>query len=247
MLRLIVDLNPADPALGLALDEALLESAKNMAADTLRLWVNDHSVIIGRSQSVACEVDLPHLRKLHIPVIRRISGGGAVYHYPGNLNMSLYLKNGRTLGSVSEVYATIGEAIATALSKHSIDARVEGNIITVGGEKIAGTAQARRGGSLLYHMSLLVFPSQVPIESLLFAMQGSYEPTRVASHPRPVTSLSEVSPGLKMESLVQTLSDEMAGALEKKLQLGTYTGEEMERATQLRTQKYRRDEWNLSH
>ncbi|HDL86036.1 MAG TPA: lipoate--protein ligase family protein, partial [Candidatus Acetothermia bacterium] len=40
MLRLIVDLNPADPALGLALDEALLESAKNMAADTLRLWVN---------------------------------------------------------------------------------------------------------------------------------------------------------------------------------------------------------------
>ncbi|HHE51816.1 MAG TPA: lipoate--protein ligase family protein, partial [Candidatus Acetothermia bacterium] len=66
MLRLIVDLDPADPAFGLALEEVLLESTRS-GADTLRFWVNDRCVIVGRSQAVECEVDLSRLGELHIP------------------------------------------------------------------------------------------------------------------------------------------------------------------------------------
>ena len=244
MLRLIVDLDPVDPALGLALDEVLHESARS-GVDTLRFWVNDRCVVIGRSQSVESEVDLSQLRKLRVPVLRRISGGGAVYHYPGNLNMSLYLSDGRKLGNVSQTYKNIGAAVARALSQRSIDAHHDGNIILVGRDKIAGAAQARRGTSLLYHMSLLVHPSKLPIDGLLLAMRGTYAPKRVPSRPLPVRSLHEISSGITMESVVDSMSEQMSAILGERLQMGDYTDLELKRAEKLRSEKYGSDEWNL--
>ena len=246
MLRLIVDLNPIDPALGLALEEALLAGIGNGSDDILRIWVNQRSVIIGRSQSVRREVDLAQLRELSIPVIRRMSGGGAVYHYPGNLNLSLFSRDGRYLGTVSEAYTAIGGMIVSALSEIDIDVNVEGNTLLVGKKKIAGAAQARRGKKLLYHTTLLVFPSQVPIDSVLLAMQGSYEPDLVPSHPQPVTSLSQVASDVTIERLVSPLSEEFARGMKQELREGSYTEEELESAKQLQVEKYGSDEWNLS-
>jgi len=245
MLRLIVDLIPINPALGLALEEALLQGVGNGSDDILRIWVNQRSVIIGRSQSVRSEVDLAHLRDLSIPVMRRISGGGAVYHYPGNLNLSLFVRDGH-LGTVTETYATIGRAIAGVLSPIGIEATVEGNAILIDKKKIAGAAQVRRGRSLLYHTTLLVTPSAVPIDSVLLAMQGEYESSFVASHPRPVTSLMRVSAGITLESLVRPLSDAIAQVLGQRLQEGGCTKEELEHALRLQNDKYGSDEWNLS-
>ena len=246
MLQLIVDLAPIDPALGLALEEALLESVKNGGDDILRLWVNDRSVIIGRSQSAKNEVDLDFLRSQSIPVLRRLSGGGTVYHYPGNLNMSLFLKDGRNLGTLKETYATMGRAIVDALSRAGIDATVEGSVILVNGKKIAGAAQVRHGESLLYHTTLLIHPSAIPMETLLLAMQGLYKPALVASNPRAVASLSQVSSGVTLENLVRPLSGAIAQLLGQNVQEGRYTKEELEHAAQLESEKYRRDEWNLS-
>ncbi len=244
MLRLILDLDPADPAFGLALEEVLLESARS-GADTLRFWVNDRCVIVGRSQAVECEVDLSRLGELHIPVLRRISGGGAVYHYPGNLNVSLYLGYGRELGDVSQTYEALGGAIATALSQHTIAAHHDGNIIRVGCEKIAGAAQARRGASLLYHMSILIYPSKLPIDGLLLAMRTSYATEHVPSHPLPVRSLHEISSVVTVASVVDRISERMSAILGRRLQHGDYTQRELERAERLRGEKYGRDEWNL--
>ena len=246
MLRLILDLDPTDPAFGLALEEALLESVKNGGDDILRLWVNDRSVIIGRSQSAKNEVDLDFLRSQSIPVLRRLSGGGTVYHYQGNLNMSLFLKDGRNLGTLKETYATIGRAIVDALSRVGIDAIVEGSVILVNRKKIAGAAQVRHGKSLLYHTTLLIYPSAIPMEDLLLAMQDPYKPAFVASNPRPVASLSQVSLGVTLENLVRTLSGAIAQLLGQDVQEGKYTKEELEHASQLESEKYRRDEWNLS-
>ena len=246
MLRLIADLNPTDPAFGLALEEALLESVKNGGDDILRLWVNDRSVIIGRSQSAKNEVDLDFLRSQSIPVLRRLSGGGTVYHYQGNLNMSLFLKDGRNLGTLKETYATIGRAIVDALSRVGIDAIVEGSVILVNRKKIAGAAQVRHGKSLLYHTTLLIYPSAIPMEDLLLAMQDPYKPALVASKPRPVASLSQVSLGVTLENLVRTLSGAIAQLLGQDVQEGRYTKEELEHASQLESKKYTRDEWNLS-
>ena len=246
MLRLIVDLDPIDPALGLALEEALLAGIGNGSDDILRIWVNQRAVIIGRSQSVRNEVDLAHLRELSIPVIRRMSGGGAVYHYPGNLNLSLFLRDGSHLGTVSEAYSAIEGMIVSALSEIDIDANVEGNTLLIGKKKIAGAAQVGRGNNLLYHTTLLVFPSDVPINRVLLAMQGSYEPDLVPSHPRPVACLSQIASDITLEVLAQTLSEKFAEGIEQEQRAGSYTEEELEYANQLQVEKYGSDEWNLS-
>lgn len=246
MLRLIIDLDPLDPALGLALEEALLASVVSEAGGILRMWVNKPSVIVGRSQSVGCEVDLSKLRDISIPVIRRMSGGGAVYHYEGNMNLSLFLSDESRLGTVCETYAIIGDVIRSELSQLGIDARVEGNVIMVGNGKIAGAAQVRRGNILLYHTTLLVTPSPIPIERVLLAMCESYETALVPSHPRPVTSIARGYPSITMESLVLPLSRALSGLLGEKLQEGGYTRKEMEYAERLQVEKYGRDEWNLS-
>lgn len=246
MLRLIVDLNPIDPALGLALEEALFAGIGDGTDDILRIWVNKRSVIIGRSQSARSEVDLAHLRDLSIPVRRRISGGGAVYHYPGNLNLSLFLRDGRHLGTVSGAYTAIGGMIVSALSEIGIDANVEGNTLLIGEKKIAGAAQARRGSILLYHTTLLVFPSHVPIDSVLLAMHRSYKPDFVASHPRSVACLSQITSGIRLEILTRTLNEELADGMDQELREGSYTEEELKCAKRLQIDKYESDEWNLS-
>jgi len=246
MLRLIVDLDPVDPSFGLALEEALFTGSVEGDGDALRLWVNGRSVVIGRSQSASSEVDLTRLRALRVPVIRRISGGGAVYHYQGNLNVSLFLRDGAKLGTAPEAYDAIGVALARGLAKHGIDARAEGNVIMVGDRKIAGAAQARRGRGLLYHASLLVSPSPIPIEGLLLAMQGTYRTRGVASHALPIVTAAELAPGISSEGLARTLSGAIARRLGEELKEGGCTRRELERAERLRAAKYGRDEWNLS-
>lgn len=245
MLRLIVNLDPMDPALGLALEEAIITTTRQGTEDVLRIWVNRSCVIIGRSQSVASEVDLTRLRHLRIPVIRRISGGGAVYHYEGNLNLSLFLRDKNLLGTIQRTYKVLGQTIVDALSRIGVDAQVEGNTILVGGEKIAGAAQVRRGKGLLYHTTLLVSPSLVPIDNLLLAMRGSYAPAFVPSHPRSLTSLSQISPGITMERLVPLLNDAVANLLGQGLRNDGYTQEELALAGRLRIEKYGSDKWNL--
>ena len=246
MLRLIVDLDPVDPAFGLALEEALLESVHSGGTDTLRLWVNDCSVIVGRSQSVSSEVDPSQLHELNIPVFRRISGGGAVYHYPGNLNVSLFLRNATALGTVPETYDAIGAALVDGLERCGIAASAEGNVIMVGDRKIAGAAQARRGRSLLYHASLLVSPSIIPIGDLLLAMQGTYRTRSVASRPFPVVTASELAPNVSLEGLAHILSAAIAQSLDEVLEEVGCTPNEMDRAERLKIEKYRSDAWNLS-
>lgn len=191
MIRLLVDLVPCAPAAGLALEEALFETARAGGEDSLRIWVNDRAVVIGRSQGAASEVDLPAARDLGIPVLRRLSGGGAVYHYPGNLNVSLCLRDGRPLGGVAEAFARLGGTLARGLAAFGPGVTLAENSLLIDRRKVGGAAQARRGASLLYHTTLLVEPDAIPMERLLLALRTGYRPTRVPSRPRPTTTLVE--------------------------------------------------------
>jgi lipoate-protein ligase A len=242
MLRLITDLHPADPALGLALDEALLENGQS----TLRLWVNDRSVIIGRSQTVCSEVDQRYASEQKIPILRRMSGGGTVYHYPGNLNISLVMPDTGKLNTISSTYAIIGKAIRAALSSLRVPARVEGNALLIGGAKIGGAAQVRRRNTLLYHTTLLVQRSVVPMERILLAMQPTYRPTHVASHPRQITTISRFYPEITLNDLVYPLAQGIASNIAETVENGEYEQDELSSANELRETKYGCDEWNLS-
>ncbi|MCD5416038.1 lipoate--protein ligase family protein [Candidatus Bipolaricaulota bacterium] len=245
MLRLIRALTPAPPAAGLALEEALFASILRSGNDTLRLWVNDRAVVIGRSQSAAAEVEMDRAKELDIPVLRRISGGGTVYHHPGNLNLSLFLVDGRSLGQVEETFISVGRAIAHIFSELGIHASPCGSSLFIAGKKVGGAAQSRRGNALLYHTTLLVSPDTIPMATLLRAMRPGYIPIGLPSRPHEVTSLTTAMPGLAIDDLIIPLTGAIGKLLAVPVTLGEVTKEERSEACSL-SKKYRSDQWNLS-
>ncbi len=247
MLRLIVDLKPTQPSLGLAFEEALLESSKNQGIGILRFWVNSRSVIIGRSQSAASEVDMACLQASSIPVIRRLSGGGAVYHYSGNLNMSVFLPAHCGLSNISETYATFGQLLVQILSQLNVKAEVDANSVMIADKKIAGAAQVRRKGYVLYHTTFLVTPPAIPMGNVLLAMQDNYHTSGVPSTPMPIVSLSQLVPGVKQMDLIAPLQLAVGSLVKLKLEASDYSREELEHAKMLQHEKYGSDKWNLSH
>ncbi len=191
-MRTLINLQPGDPAFGLALDEALL--AMSDKRSTLRLWRNKLSVIIGRSQHLHDEVHEDRCKEAGIPVYRRCSGGGTVLHYPGNLNISLIVNGAWSGRSVNEVDAVCSCAIAGAVERLGVPCRCARNaLLTPGGSrKLSGSAQAVRGQRRLYHATLLLSPPPVPMSSVLRAMHPGYAPSGLPSQPRNVVSVDEL-------------------------------------------------------
>lgn len=191
-IRVLVELRPANPAFGLALDEAIL--TKSADRFTLRLWRNRLSVIVGRSQRIEDEVDVDRCHDRHIPVYRRCSGGGTVLHYPGNLNISWIVREAWNSRTVDEVDAACGNAIARAVRGLGVECRhaLRAVLTDDGSRKLSGSAQAVRGGGRLYHATLLLSPPPVAMADLLRAMQPGYAPLGLPSRPRAVASINEL-------------------------------------------------------
>lgn len=244
-MRLLVDLKPNNPAVGLAIEEVLLESARHAGCETIRLWINKRAVILGRSQSIAAEVDEAQAQTLGIPILRRISGGGTVYHYPGNLNLSVFFRKRVELAEVSAVFRFFGHALTEALAQLASKLLSEDNGLYADGLKVGGAAQARRGDAVLYHTTLLVQPCPIPMETLLLAMHSGYRWEGIASRPRAMTSLVEyLARSIELEELVAPITDALVSELNVCLEPGWMTAEEEERAITLARDKYGSAKWN---
>jgi lipoate-protein ligase A len=190
-MRVLLDLGYRDPRENLALEEAILRAVgEGREPPTLRLWRNPRCVVIGRGQDPEAEVDLAAARKLGIPVVRRPSGGGAVYHHPGNLNFSLFLPLTGRWRSAAGSRAYLASLLADSLSRRfGLLAEARAGDVYVRGMKVSGSAQLRRR-ALLHHGTLLLWPDEVPFGELLLALRPGYRPRGVASRPAPTGDLS---------------------------------------------------------
>lgn len=245
MIRLIVDLVPAAPTFGLALEEALFENVCGTGPDTLRMWVNQRAIVVGRSQSAVAEVDLEAATRWGIPVLRRISGGGAVYHYPGNLNVSLFLRQGSRFGDVKTVFTLFGGIISSELVRLGVKTRPYANSLLVSEKKIGGAAQVRRGRAVLYHTTLLVEPDVIDMGIFLRAMHVDYQPGRVPSQPYPTTTLRQVGgQTMTLKRVGRLLSGPIAHSIGCCVHEEGLRDTERRRAGELERGKYRSDEWN---
>ncbi|HBR09981.1 TPA: hypothetical protein DD712_01840 [Candidatus Acetothermia bacterium] len=248
MIRIISDLKPNCPRWNLSVEEAIFTGLHTqLTPETLRIWCNDRAVVIGRSQSAQAEVALDHAAKLRIPIVRRISGGGAVYHYPGNLNYSLFLISKRRLATVSDAFSFLGQALIAAMHRLDIDLQLKGNgLFVAAGRKIAGLAQARRGQTLLIHGTLLMRPDEIGMEHLLLAMGGNYLPSRVPSRPVKVTSLmTEIAFLPPVDSIAELLCEEICRQIGAVPQHAALSGDEVDHAERLLRTKYGSATWNL--
>lgn len=244
-MRLFDDLTPIDPALGLAIEEVLLDSVRRDGIEAIRIWRNSRAVILGRSQSLAAEVDEANASQLGIPILRRVSGGGTVYHYPGNLNVSAFMRKRGELSDVSSVFAFFGRLLSEALGFLSTDIYAEDNGLYIRDRKVAGAAQAHRGTAMLYHTTLLVRTSSVPMETLLLAMRPGYCSEGIPSRPRLTTTLSEqASRPIEPCELVSPIIDALACALGIKMVPGVLTSQEKRQAIELQAMKYGSHVWN---
>lgn len=162
-----------DPAYNLAFEEFVL--THRTEGDILILWQNDNAVIIGRNQNTAEEIDQGFVDAHGIRVVRRNTGGGAVYHDLGNLNYSFITDAG-----ASKVAFT--DPVIRALRSLGLDAEVSGrNDILVSGKKVSGTAQQVSKGRVLHHGTLLFDSDSSMITGALTPDPGKFQSKGVKS------------------------------------------------------------------
>jgi lipoate---protein ligase len=141
-----------DPHINLAIEEYLL---REIVTDRpiFYFYVNKPSVIVGRNQNVFEEIDFNFLQKQSIPVLRRLSGGGTVYHDLGNINYSLITPDQALLND----YASFTRPVFNALHMVGLTAELRHrSSIFVGGYKVSGNAQYATAGKLVSHGTLLL-------------------------------------------------------------------------------------------
>ena len=150
---------PQSPALHMALDDVLVdEVSAGRRAPTLRVWEwAGPAVVMGRFQSLRNEVDIDAARRHGIDVVRRISGGGAMFIEPGNtITYSIFAPISMVEGmSFEQAYALMDAWVIAALGELGIQAWYQPlNDIASPAGKIAGAAQARRGKAVLHHVTM---------------------------------------------------------------------------------------------
>jgi len=156
---LIIQRTSTDPFVNLATEEYLV---KNIEEPCFMLWRNTPAVIIGKHQNPLKEVNLTYIQEHQIPVIRRISGGGTVYHDLGNINYS-FIDFGKTESLVN--FAKYSSPILQLLQKMDIDAQLVGKSdLRINGLKFSGNASHVHRNRVLHHGTLL-FDSNLNILS----------------------------------------------------------------------------------
>lgn len=163
----LITAEPTDPHMNLALDEVLTQQVgKGLRPPTLRFWGwNRKCIVLGRFQSVRNEVDEENAISNDVQLIRRISGGGAMFIEPeGAITWSIYAPEEMAQGmSFAESYAFFDQWAVDALRGLGVDAWYEPlNDITSSGGKIGGAAQARRGGAVLHHTTM-AYQMNIPL------------------------------------------------------------------------------------
>ncbi len=148
-----------NPFFNVRMDEKMLYLVGNDAMNqSVRFYKNRDSVILGRFQCIELEVNEEYCKSNNISVLKRVSGGGAVFHDENNLNVSVYLTD-RSMPSkyLIESMKIFSFAIKEALNSFGVPAEIgiHGEVL-IYGKKVSGCASAKKFGGFLYHATLLL-------------------------------------------------------------------------------------------
>ena len=230
--------NMTDPHLNLALEEHLI---RNVPADEsmLLFYINEPSVILGRNQNTLEEIDPDYIKAHNIHVVRRLSGGGAVFHDLGNLNFS-FITNGR---SNLHNFEKFTDPVANVLRGYGLEITLQNkSSLFANGKKISGNAQYATSERMFSHGTLLFNSS---IEMLLHALnprQVKIESKAVQSVRSVVTNLIELLPeGMDIHAFKQVLLDGIYGAGINEYPL---TDADWAQVEKIANERYRTWEWN---
>ncbi len=239
--------------MNMAIDEAILTARiADKVPNTLRFYRWQPSAVsIGKNQNPETEVYLEACKRLGVDVVRRMSGGGTVYHdYEGEVTYSLIAKTA-DLGTadITSVYAKIYEAIQAALALLGITADFSSGDakncpnMTVGGKKISGSSQAITRGVVLQHGTVLRSVDLPKMFTLLKLKNASCSQAADIGS-RKITSVeNEVGHTVVPEAVADALAKGFESALKVQLEIGKLTAHEVELAERLCKEKYAAQAW----
>lgn len=229
-----------DPYYNLAFEEYIL--THRMTGDYLILWQNDNTVVIGQNQIAEAEVNLPFVKEHEVRIVRRTTGGGAVYHDRGNLNYSFITDAGDVEEMTMERFA---KPVVEALRKLGLKAAVSGrNDILVNGCKVSGTAQRIYKNRILFHGTLLFEANEEMVAGALQVDPLKFQGKHTKSVRSRIANICNfLEKNMEMGDFWAHLKAELGNAATE----GTITEEEKEEILFLRDNKYARKEWNFRH
>lgn len=232
--------NPnTDPYYNMAFDEYCLESLP-IDEPVFYLWQNRPAVIVGFNQEVNTEVHLEYLRDHDIALVRRVTGGGAVYHDLGNLNYTIV---GRS-EDLERDYPEYASLMMKALQDMGIPATLSGrNDILVEGRKVSGFAKRVCRNRLMVHGTLMYDVDLDVLMQVLCPPATKLQSKGIASVRSRVANLCEYLP---QPTDIQQFARRLEEILSRHYADEEYLmqPEELESIRQLADEKFRRWEWN---
>ncbi|ABR49343.1 lipoyltransferase and lipoate-protein ligase [Alkaliphilus metalliredigens QYMF] len=231
-----------DPRFNLALEEYALKYL-DPNEEYVILWQNEPSIIVGRNQNTVEEINAEYVKKNKINVVRRLSGGGAVYHDWGNLNFTFIVKSGRNLVSN---YKKFTEPVIKALNRLGVQAEFSGrNDITIDDKKFSGNAQyyykdrLLHHGTLLYDSELSVLQDALNVKTDKFSSKGiksvRSRVTNIASY------LENVVPVQEFKDILVSYILEDSGSTSNEYEL---TDRDKKKIHETMEERYAAWEWN---
>ncbi len=177
-----------DPRINLAIEEYALKNL-DINETYLLFYINEPSIIIGKNQNSIEEINTEYVESNGIHVVRRLSGGGAVYHDLGNLNYSFITKDD---GNSFHNFRKFTEPVIAALNQMGVNAELSGrNDILAEGRKISGNAQFSTKGRMFTHGTLLFNSEMDHIVSALRVKKDKIESKGIKSVRSRVANISE--------------------------------------------------------
>lgn len=242
--------------MNMAIDEAIMKARiENHVQNTLRFYCwKPSTVSIGRFQNIEKEVQLDNCRRHGVDVVRRITGGGTVYHDVEDEITYSVVANKKDLEApdITAVYAKIYAGLAEAVKILGLRADFnKGNLKTcpnlmVNGKKVSGSAQSHKRGVVLQHGTLLV---DVELEKMFTFLRVPWAKTCmevVGVAERKITSVKkELGRHVSVEEVKEALVKGFQKALNMKLVRGELTLYEKELSEKLCEEKYATDGWNF--
>ena len=180
-----------DPYFNLALEEYLFEEL-GRSRPCFMLWQNDNTIVVGKYQNTAEEINQAFVDAHHIRVARRLSGGGAVYHDKGNLNFTFVVDQGSNPAFNFKIFV---QPVVEALSRFGVHAEFTGrNDLTIDGMKFSGNAQYARRGRLLHHGCIMLDSNLTDVADALRVKEAKFASKAVKSVRSRVTTINAQAP-----------------------------------------------------
>jgi lipoate-protein ligase A len=240
-MKFISNNNITDPMINLAMEEYVLREIPTDDSYFL-FYVNQPSIIIGKNQNTIEEINEPYIREHGIKVVRRVSGGGAVYHDEGNLNFSFITEDD---GNSFHNFEKFTQPIAEALQEMGVNAQVSGrNDLEIDGKKVSGNAMFTQKGRMFSHGTLMLESDVSEVQNALKVNPKKIESKGVKSVRGRVGNINDfLTDKIDIAEFKQRILAHIFGGTEN-IEEYILTDEDWEKINKLSEEKYQTWEWN---